>query len=240
MPFIVGDGTDAATFEMIGNGTHTFFGGLVISSNALLSGAGTVNGNVFIGNGGTFAPGTTNIWSFTVNNGLVLSNGCTTMLGLSPGSGNANNVQGLTNVVYGGTLQLTNLGGMYASGQSYNLFSSGNYSGAFNNLMPPAPGPGLRWDPYELTVDGVLRVFSTSTPPPTCSGTIPSAGNLMVSATAGIPYDPCYLLTSTNLATPLSGWSYVTTNYFDVNGTTSFTNTISANEPARYFLLQVQ
>jgi T5SS/PEP-CTERM-associated repeat protein len=45
LPFVVGDGTNAAVFEMLG-GTHLFSGGLVISSNATLSGCGTIIGSI--------------------------------------------------------------------------------------------------------------------------------------------------------------------------------------------------
>lgn len=237
---VVGDGTDAATFQMLNSGTHTFSGGLVVSSNALFTGAGSVNGNVFIGSGGTFVPGTTNIWFITMNNRLVLSNGCTTVLGLSPSSGNANNVQGLTNVIYGGTLQLTNLGGTYASGQSYTLFSAGHYDGAFNNLVPSTPGPGLRWDTNELNVDGVLRVLPAIIAPPVIGSVAISGGNLIVNASSGIAYDPVYLLTSTNLVSPISDWTCWSINYFDANGAVSITNIIVPGELERYFLLQVQ
>ncbi len=48
-PFIVGNGTNAATLELLG-GTHSFANGLIISSNATLSGCGTIIGTV-INNG---------------------------------------------------------------------------------------------------------------------------------------------------------------------------------------------
>jgi hypothetical protein len=44
-PFVVGDGTDTANYIMQG-GTHSFNNGLVVSSNSMLSGCGTVNGAV--------------------------------------------------------------------------------------------------------------------------------------------------------------------------------------------------
>jgi len=44
-------------------------------------------------------------------------------------------------------------------------------------------------------------------------------------------------LTCTNLAAP--AWNCVATNYFDVDGNTTFTNIVSATESARYFELQV-
>jgi hypothetical protein len=44
-PFVVGDGVNPATFELLG-GTHVFANGLVISSNATLSGCGTIIGTI--------------------------------------------------------------------------------------------------------------------------------------------------------------------------------------------------
>jgi len=51
-PFVVGDGTKPAVFELLG-GTHSFSDGLVISSNATLKGCGTIVGNIV--NHGTLA-----------------------------------------------------------------------------------------------------------------------------------------------------------------------------------------
>ncbi len=243
VPFVAGDGTDAATFQMLNSGTHTFSGGLIVSSNATLTGAGTLNGNVSVGNGGTFAPGATNVWTLNMNSGLVLSNGSTNVMGLNVHYYNIYIVYGATNVVYGGTLQLTNLASPspYAAGQSYNLFHASNYSGAFSNLMPATPGPGLRWDTNELNVNGVLRIFPTHSQPPVLGSNVAIAsGNLILSASSGIPYDPVYLLTSTNLATPTTNWTCCSTNYFDTTGAVSITNAIVPGEPQRYFRLQVQ
>jgi T5SS/PEP-CTERM-associated repeat protein len=50
--FVVGDGTDAATFELNG-GVHSFANNLEIRSNAFLTGCGTVSGNVVVDPGGT-------------------------------------------------------------------------------------------------------------------------------------------------------------------------------------------
>ncbi len=241
-PFVVGDGADAATFQMLNSGTHSFSGGLVVSSNALLTGAGTVNGNVSIGNGGTFAPGSTNFWTLNMNSGLVLSNGSTSVMGLNVHYNSIYVVYGATNVVYGGTLQLTNLASPtpFTSGQTYDLFYASNYSGAFSNLVPATPGPGLRWDTNELNIDGVLRIFPTHSQPPVLGSNVAIAsGNLILSASSGIPYDPVYLLTSTNVATPITNWTYCATNYFGTNGAVSITNAIVPGEPQRYFRLQV-
>jgi len=52
LPFTVGDGSSPATFEMTG-GTYVFANGLVISSNARLTGCGTVIGTII--NNGTIS-----------------------------------------------------------------------------------------------------------------------------------------------------------------------------------------
>jgi len=248
LPFLVGDGTDAATFQMLNNGTHTFPAGLLISSNATLDGAGTVDGDVTINNGGTIAPGTNNLANIVVNGNLTLNAGATNFMKLnatgSPGIEPSDTIIGVSNLVYGGTLSLTNInfnpllsGSIY----SFQLFSATNYSGAFNSLVPATPLSQpwlhLRWDTNELNVDGVLRVFPAVSPPPVISGTTIANGSLFINAGSGYSYDPCWLLTCTNLAAPV--WSCIATNYFDVNGNITFTNTMSTGEPIRCFKLQV-
>jgi T5SS/PEP-CTERM-associated repeat protein len=52
LPFVVGDGTRAATFQLSG-GTYSFANGLVISSNATVTGCGTIIGT--ISNSGTLS-----------------------------------------------------------------------------------------------------------------------------------------------------------------------------------------
>ena len=52
LPFVVGDGTNATTLQLLG-GVHTFANGLVISSNATVTGCGTIIGS--ISNFGTLA-----------------------------------------------------------------------------------------------------------------------------------------------------------------------------------------
>lgn len=52
LPFVVGDGTKAATLHLLG-GTHSFADGLIISSNSTLTGCGTIIGTIV--NYGTLA-----------------------------------------------------------------------------------------------------------------------------------------------------------------------------------------
>jgi T5SS/PEP-CTERM-associated repeat protein len=239
-PFAVGDGTDAATYEMLfttsqNGGTHSFSGGLSVSSNGLVKGFGTIAANVSVNNGGVIAPGATNLGTIVVKGNATLNPGSTTVMKLDASSGASDSLTGATNLVYGGTLQLTNISAALTAGKSFKLFGATNYFGAFSNLNPTAPGAGLRWDTNELNVDGTLRVFSSTTPAPTLGNIVMANGNLTVSAIGGIPFDPCYLLTSTNL----TDWSYTTTNYFDASGAASFTNAVAPAEPQQYFRVQV-
>ncbi|NQU09717.1 M6 family metalloprotease domain-containing protein, partial [bacterium] len=72
-PFVVGDGTQSATFRRLG-GVHEFVDGLVIASNSLLTGCGTVIGAIL--NYGTVsnecAAGTTILAGTVTNHGTII------------------------------------------------------------------------------------------------------------------------------------------------------------------------
>ena len=155
---------------------------------------------------------------------------------LNAQSGQCNNFQGGGSFTYGGTLQLTNEAGTLAHGMAFKLFSGSSYQGAFSAITPATPGPGLKWNTNQLTVDGTLRVFNVNAAPPTIASVERSASDLIINAAGGIPYDPCYVLTSTNLI----NWQYGATNSFDAAGDVAITNVISLDKPARFYRLQVE
>jgi hypothetical protein len=64
--------------------------------------------------------------------------------------------------------------------------------------------------------------------------------NLIIGGTNGFPSGYYYVLTSTNLATPLHQWLPVSTNPFDLNGGFNFTNPMNPNSPQFFYLLQLQ
>jgi parallel beta-helix repeat protein len=68
-----------------------------------------------------------------------------------------------------------------------------------------------------------------------------SAGpNLIVSGSNGVAGWPYLMLTSTNVALPVAGWSANATNTFDPGGNFIFTNTPDPNMPQLFYLLRVQ
>jgi hypothetical protein len=71
-------------------------------------------------------------------------------------------------------------------------------------------------------------------------GSILTASNsLVMSGSGGVANGSYYLLTATNLATPLTNWTRLLTNQFDSSGNFEFTNPINLNLPRRFYLLQL-
>lgn len=236
--FKVGNGTAQATFELVSSGLHGFSLGLVVSSNAVLRGVGTIIGDVFVANGGTLSPGFS-LGQITVNGNLVFSDCSTNVMELNATDSTCDTLVAMTNVTYGGTLLLTNIVGQLADGNSFRLYSASNYSGAFSAISPLSPGPGLKWNTNELNVDGVLRVFAVPTQPPKITSAQVVGTNIQIRTSGNIPYDPVFLLTTTNLSPP-TVWVYCATNKFDSQGNALFNQSITPGELVRFFRLEVQ
>jgi hypothetical protein len=151
---------------------------------------------------------------------------------------NTNDVlRGAASIAYGGTLNLTNLAGALAASDSFTLFSAATYSGAFTKLIPPMAGSGLAWDTKSLITNGTLRVAVA--PKPVINSLALAGGNLVSSATNGVPNANCYVLTATNLTLPLTQWARVATNVFDNVGNLVWTNPVNPASPQQFFLLQL-
>ena len=67
-----------------------------------------------------------------------------------------------------------------------------------------------------------------------------SVGSFVCSGSNGVPYEPYYVLASTNLGLPLTNWTLVSTNAFDLNGNFNFTNPANPNSPQTFYILQEQ
>jgi len=73
--FVVGDGTNSATFHLLG-GVHFFTDGLRIRTNSFLTGCGTINGSVLVDAGGTLQAdcgGTITFTGNVTNNGVMIA-----------------------------------------------------------------------------------------------------------------------------------------------------------------------
>jgi autotransporter-associated beta strand protein len=220
--------------NFIGSGSGT--GAVVVNSGGTLSGSGIISGAVVVNSGGALAPGNP-LGTLTVSNNLILNSGSTTFMQIqhSPLTNSAINISGAFTA--GGTLNVTNPGGVLANGDSFTLFSITNFSGAFANLILPTLTGNLVWNTNTLKNFGSLSVVTLTSP---IFGSFKiSGGNLIVTGSGGVNSWPYYLLASTNLASTVP-WTIVATNQFDTNGNFNLTNAIDVTQPQTFYKLQLQ
>ncbi len=265
-PTIIGDGEAVA---LTGNGSisHSsliFFGGnnsgsmhfdvagrsdqtLTLAGGQTLAGVGQVAGKLTVSSGATLSPAGTNstIGIITGQNatGTIsatgdISLGGTTVIKLNgPGTNDA--VTSTTgSIVCGGVLNLVNISGTsLAPGNTFQIFNAGAVSGSFSSIVPATPGSGLAWNTTQLNA-GIISVVAAASQP-AISYTAVSGGSLIFGGTNGTANGTYYVLTSTNVATPLANWTPLLTNSFDANGAFSVTNGISPTTARQFYLLKL-
>jgi autotransporter-associated beta strand protein len=227
----------------VSNGTLLVNGsiavGTVTVNGGALAGTGTVGGAVTVNSGGTLAPGGASIGTLTVASSLTLNGNICVRLNKSFAPAATNDsvvVTGTLNGTTTGTLTLTNQGPALAAGDTFTLFSRPLADGLALTFSPATPGPGLSWI-NELAVNGSIGVVTAVKPTPHVVGISIVGGNLVFSGTNGLAYGAYAILSSTNLATPLTNWTQVGSGYFDGNGNCNATNAINASETERFYLL---
>jgi hypothetical protein len=266
-PTVIGSDGNTPEVNLTGNGSiaHSsliFFGGsdptvahmdvtgrtdqtLTLASGQTLAGVGGVNGSIVVSTGATLSPsGTTAAlgvnWGGTNAVGAIAASANITLNGTTviklDGSGTNDMVQAAANITYGGTLNLVNIGSPLAAGNSFQIFSAANRTGSFASITPVTPGAGLAWDTNQLS-SGILNVV-TAPSQPVIGSTKVSGGNLIFSGTGGTAFGTYYVLTSTNLATPLANWTPLSTNSFDNSGNFNVTNAINPGTPRLFYLLK--
>jgi hypothetical protein len=158
--FTVGDGTHAATFDLV-RGTHWFGNGLNISGNAILTGVGTINAAVTLANNAVWAPGGLGGGTQTVVGATALNP--TTILDYQFGApgGLADLVNITGDLTLDGTLNVTDLGG-FTNG-TYTVFS---YTGSLvdNTLSVGTLPAGLSGIVSNDTVDKLVLLVVSSIP----------------------------------------------------------------------------
>ena len=87
--FVVGDGFDVATFQLINSGVHSFFNDLEIRAHCFLAGCGTINGSVIVDSGGTVLAncgvgGTLYFAGSVTNNGTIVATNGTSIVFSGP------------------------------------------------------------------------------------------------------------------------------------------------------------
>jgi fibronectin-binding autotransporter adhesin len=214
-----------------GSGTGT--GNVTVSSGATLGGTGIIGGAVTVNAGGTLAPGnaTPSVGTLTIDNSLSLAGNVAIAINksLSPSCGNVVVIGSLANSG-SGVVKITNLGSRLAAGDKFQVL---NQPVTGNALQ--VTGGGAIWA-NNLAVDGTISVVSV--PVPVINSAFISGTNIVLAGTNGYPSDGYVLLSSTNVALPITNWTHVLTNSYDGSGNFSVTNAITTNVPQQFYLLQ--
>ena len=66
-------------------------------------------------------------------------------------------------LTFGGSLNVTNIGGTLVAGNSFNLFDWGTTTGTFSSVNLPALGGPLSWDVTSLYTNGTIVIIPEPT-----------------------------------------------------------------------------
>lgn len=218
----------------------------VTVTGGTLGGSGTIAGAVTVQTGGTLEPGASVSAAGTVltlSSNLTLNAGSTNIMQVSHNSSTSDSVVSSLAITYGGTLTVvTNAGDApFVLGDTFTLFTSSvpSYNGSFTVFNLPALTPGLAWNTANLTVNGTISVVTAI---PSIGSIVVSGGNLTLTSTNGSAGGQVIVLTSTNLAVPVSQWTPLTTNNYSGTGSFSYTVTgaITSGKPQQFYRLLTQ
>jgi len=197
-------------------------------------------------NGGTLAPGdlglpglTSIVGDFSINAGaLAIDIGGPTAAGVFQDAtlNSYDNVTVSGNAVLGGTLNVSFINGYQpAGGEVYTIVTAnGGLSGAFSAFSLPSLPVGESWNVVQTGTSLSLQVI-----PQFAIGSVTLSGtNLVIVGTHGEANGGYTVLTSTNVALPLSHWVANTSGTFDGNGDATITIPARAAAPAQFFILR--
>jgi hypothetical protein len=195
---------------------------------------------VYIQGGGTLAPGTpSTLGALTISNTLTMTATTSTNVFRVSDTGVVANdqVRGLAQVNYAGTLKIVLAPGALVGGEIFKLYSAASYSATDFDAydLPALPSP-LTWDTSQLKVDGTLRVNGTvanRTIGVTSVGRAPD-GNFRMGGASVLTNWSYRVLASTTVTNPLSNWTQIGSGSF-AGGVFSFTDLDSTNYPVRFY-----
>jgi autotransporter-associated beta strand protein len=219
------DGSSASlALTVAGPGTVTLsntaiYTGATTVSRGTLAGVGSIAGSANI-QGGTLIVGTAAPGTFSIGGSLNLAVGGTTCLRINRAQSENDQVSVTGSLSYGGTLVVTNLGGTFALGDSFQLFNAGTYSGNFSAIILP-PLSGMGWITNQLA-SGIISVGPTA---PQVLLDLPS----QVTLASGQSYTYSISIN----ATPPFGYQWYG-NGIPVIGQTNATYTLIAQDPGTY------
>ncbi|HWD21213.1 MAG TPA: autotransporter-associated beta strand repeat-containing protein [Verrucomicrobiae bacterium] len=214
------------------NGVNTYTNVTQVTAGAL-GGSGTIAGPVNVAAGAQLTPGAGSVGTLTINNALNLAAGSTTTFKLSlDGGPSSDAVTGLTSVNYGGALVVRNVGsGPLVAGAQFHLFNAAAHTGGFSSVTVLPAGAG--------TFNPATGVLTLSAGSGVAFNPVQlSNGNLILAGTGGTPNGGYTLLTSTNIAQPVSTWATNTSGTLDGSGAFSNGIPVGTAPGAHFFILR--
>ena len=134
-------------------------GAVTVANGGTLGGSGSIGGALTVQSGGTLAPGG-GLTTLNATGNVNLQPGGTTFLEISKAAATNDQLVVSASLTLGGTLVVTNLGGILAAGDKFTLFHAGSFNGSFSSNSLPVLNAGLAWNTANLT-NGVVSVVST-------------------------------------------------------------------------------
>jgi len=228
-------GTVVSSGSLIVNnssGSGTGSGTVTVQAGAMLGGNGSLGGDTTIEDGGILSPGTS-AGTLTFNGDLSLNEFSVLQVELGTTSDRVV-VQG--NLFAAGTVELAD-GGGFGPG-TYTLFNwNTNQTLVLGTLTLGTAPAGYNYSIDTSApgrIDLVVTLPTPSFAPPTRVG-----NDLILSGSGGVPGADYHVLTSTNLALPMTDWLRLITNQFDGTGNFLFTNSLDADAPRQFLRLEV-
>jgi autotransporter-associated beta strand protein len=224
-------------------------GSLLAKAGSVLAGGPGISGGGFSGAveiRGTVSPGDDNVVGTLTAGSLTLSN-ATLNVDLRNSSSDRLTVNHNLTAFGTNLIQTVPVTTNLSSGQQITIITySGTLTGNSNNfaLLPPPAGYSFSIvDP--LTTPGAIKLSVDIVPPkpqPGITNFSLLGTNLVVQGTNAIFGGTYYVLTSTNIALPLSNWTAKSSNLW--NGSNSFTfnatNAVTPGAPQQFYILQVK
>jgi autotransporter-associated beta strand protein len=134
-----------------------------VKTGATLGGTGTV-GTLVVESNGVFAPGDGGIESLNVNGNLTLNSGSISNFEINTAGDIADLAISSALLTFGGTLNVTRVGGALVAGDTFNLFDWSSATGTFSTVNLPSLDTGLVWDQSSLYSNGQISIAAIPEP----------------------------------------------------------------------------
>jgi T5SS/PEP-CTERM-associated repeat protein len=237
--FFAGNGSAAATLNLVGNGAHSFANGLTIRSNASLIGNGTISGTLTVQSGGTLnvgsSPGTLNCGNLTLNSGAT---NVMELNGTTAGSGyDQLNVTGTVNL--SNSVLKVALGFTPAVGNSFTIIANDGADavlGTFSGLPQGAlfTNSGALFSILYTGGDGNDVALYRGFPPARLSAVSVASNHVTQIQGLGLS-NLTYTIQAASNLNPVIQWSNLGTSLANSNGVFSFTDTNASSFPIRFY-----